>query len=289
MELIAQGMILIILLLSIGYSFRYVLARHDQSLDWQQKGLLLLTLLTMMGGFLGSPFWWFDLEESFSWDLPPLASRMLAGAGWSFVIVAFFVLQKPTRRRLRLSTLMLSVYLTPLSVAIVLFHLDRFDFGKPLSYAFFLIVLGMVIPANWYLYRQPTIVDDEAVDSRVSSDQTRQWLWAIAGVTALWGLALFITDEGPSTLIWVWPGDLLTSRLIGVMLLTIAVGALISARYADVARLMLMTTAVYGLALVVATLWNLTADLPIKPAYVIVFGVKFIGSSICLYRDHSST
>ena len=40
------------------------------------------------------------------------------------------------------------------------------------------------------------------------------------GVIRTW-----VTDSGPVPFVWVWPGDLLTSRLIGVMLLTIAVGA----------------------------------------------------------------
>ncbi|MCL4836227.1 MAG: hypothetical protein KJZ86_27555, partial [Caldilineaceae bacterium] len=35
-------------------------------------------------------------------DLPPLASRILAAAGWSFAVVCLLVLERPTDRRLRL-------------------------------------------------------------------------------------------------------------------------------------------------------------------------------------------
>src|SRR5215216_2141584 len=48
----------------------------------QGKGMLLLSVVTLVGGLLGSTGWWIDDPRSFSWDLPPLASRMLASAGW---------------------------------------------------------------------------------------------------------------------------------------------------------------------------------------------------------------
>ena len=66
---------------------------HAGSLDFQQGGALLLTLLALTGGFLGSPFWWADQPQSFSWDLPPLASRMLASVGWSFFILCLLALR----------------------------------------------------------------------------------------------------------------------------------------------------------------------------------------------------
>jgi hypothetical protein len=49
----------------------------------QGKGMLLLSVVTLVGGLLGSTGWWIDDPRSFSWDLPPLASRMLASAGWA--------------------------------------------------------------------------------------------------------------------------------------------------------------------------------------------------------------
>jgi hypothetical protein len=60
----------------------------------------------------------------------------------------------------------------------------------------------------------------------------------------------------------VWPGDILTSRLIAVMLLTIAVGAVYALRYADVSRVMLGVIAVYGFGVMLANLWNILAAKP---------------------------
>jgi hypothetical protein len=36
------------------------------SLDLAQRGVLLLLIVTLVGGFVGSPFWWIDEPRSFS-------------------------------------------------------------------------------------------------------------------------------------------------------------------------------------------------------------------------------
>jgi hypothetical protein len=101
----------------------------------------------------------------------------------------------------------------------------------------------------------------------------------------LGSLALFVTDSGPSGLIWVWPGDLLTSRLIAVMLLTIAVGAVYALQYADVSRVMLGVIAVYGFGVMLANLWNILANKPVSPSYVAVFGIMFLVSTSLLLAE----
>jgi hypothetical protein len=73
--------------------------------------------------------------------------------------------------------------------------------------------------------------------------------------------------------------------LIGVMLLTIAFGALYSFRYADTARLMLVMIVVYTLGITVAALWNMLFGLPIKTLYTAVFSVLFLVTFILLLTD----
>ena len=110
----------------------------------------------------------------------------------------------------------------------------------------------------------------------------------MAIICGLWGIGLFITDSGPSTLFWVWRGDLLSSRLISVMLLTIAVGAAYSFRLADVAQLMLMTIVVYGLGLAFASLWNGLAGKPIPLVYLSVFGILAVISALLLRANKTA-
>jgi len=286
LRIVSQVIAAVLLGTAMWLAYRKWVKPHAASLDLQQRGALLLTLLALAGGFVGSPFWWMDLPASFSWDLPPLASRMLASAGWSFFVVCVLVLRRPTFRRLRLVLLLLFVYLAPLALAIFLFHLDRFDPRLPVTYAFFAIAIVMTVASTWYLLRPPRwIVPDSRRDAEPSSGAVRAWLSALVVLTGVWGLALFITDQGPSDLIWVWPGDLLSSRLIGVMLLTIAAGSAYSLRYADTARTMLAMVVTYALGLAVASLWNLLAGKPIKAAYLVVFGVIFLGSVALLVWD----
>ncbi len=66
------------------------------------------------------------------------------------------------------------------------------------------------------------------------------------------------------------------------MLLTIAISAIYSLRYADTSKIMTGITMIYGLGLAFASLWNIFAGKPIKMAYLVVFSLVFLGSLIVL-------
>src|SRR5581483_12153608 len=66
------GLVAMLALIAGGYA-RWIRPRH---LDLAGRSLLLLVVLTLVGGLLGSTGWWIDDPRSFSWTLPPLASRM---------------------------------------------------------------------------------------------------------------------------------------------------------------------------------------------------------------------
>lgn len=282
-----QALILVTVLGIVAWGYWRWIRLREVSI--QGKGMLLLTIVTFVGGLVGSVGWWLDDPRSFSWDLPPVASRMLASAGWAFGVATLAALQRPVPHRLRLVMLMLAAYLVPLLVAVPLFHLDRFDPAAPITYGFFALVLSMTVAALWYLFQQPAIVPDEPAGSLPPTPLVGAWLGLVAAVTALWGLALFITDNGLSSLIWAWPGDLLTSRLIAVMLLTIAVGAAYALRYADVSRVMLGMIAVYGFGVTLANLWNILASKPVNPSYVGAFGIIFLVSATLLIAERQNT
>ena len=260
------------------WGYRRWVQPHAAQINLHGKLMLLLVILTLMGGFIGPFGWWFDVPGSFAWDLPPLASRMLASAGWSFALTAFLALQRPSRRRMRLILLMLAVYLLPLLLALLLFHLDRMNFSEPITYPFLLVVLLLTAGALWFLIRQPAVLPDDPLDLEPSSGLARAWLWLVAVLSGLWGLALFVTDNGPIPGVWAWAGDLLTSRLIAVMLLTLAAAALFSQNYRDTARITLRAALLYSLGLAIASAWNRLAGLPVKTPYLLVFGLVFLGS-----------
>jgi hypothetical protein len=284
LDLLFQAAGLAVFAVVIGLGHRRWVARYGAALDTQQRGVLLLIIVTLAGGLVGSPVWWADDPRAFAWDLPPLAGRMLGAAGWSFVALCLAALEYPTRGRIRLALVMLAVYLTPLAIAILIWHRDRFDPGAPITYAFFIIVAGLIVPALWFLIRPPRPIARRE-DHRPAAPLLSLWLTIVAAVTGLWGLALFVTDRGPTALIWAWPGDLLTSRLIGVMLLTIMAGALQSRRSADLARIVLLATIVYAVGLTVASLWGLLLGQPPRPGYAVAFAAIAIGSTLALASE----
>ena len=289
MTLLWQLLALFLLLAGIGFGIGQWVRPHAATLTPAGRGLLLLVIATLIGGFIGSPFWWADVRESFSWDLPPFASRMLAAAGWSYFAVAWLALRRPSYRRIRLVLLLIFVYLAPLALAILLYHLDRFDFSAPITYGFFAIVIPMVLASAWYLLRQPRILPDNesenAQDNVRSTVVVQVWLLVVAFITGVWAFALLATDRGPVGLIWAWQGDLLSSRLIGVMLLTIALGSVYGFRYAESARLMLVMIGVYSLGVTVAAAWGVLSGMPIRTLYAAVFSVFFLVTAVLLINE----
>ena len=254
---------------------------------WLGLGLLfalglagLLVILTTEGGFIGAFSWWFGIPGSFAWQLPGLAGRMLAAAGWCFSFVGLMALLRPTARRLRYFLLMLAVYMLPIAAAVILFHLDALDFRAPITYPF-LAVVGLLSGMSiFFLLRPPGALPDPVRDLRPPPGIIRGWLAVLGVLTLLWGLALFITDAGPLAFIWVWPGDQLSSRLIAVMLFTLAALSFFGRGGQDSATLTLVVAQIYGFGVALASLWNLFAGSPIKWAYLLVFGFVFLGSSL---------
>ena len=55
----------------------------------------------------------------------------------------------------------------------------------------------MTVAAIWYLLDQPRILPDEARDPVCGYTVIQVWLCIVAGVAAVWGIALAITDNGP--------------------------------------------------------------------------------------------
>lgn len=233
-------------------------------------------ILTLVGGFAGAPFWWMDYPASFSWDLPPLASRMLAAAGLAFGVGGILVLEHPSVPRTRAYLAMLATYLAPLVAAIVIFHLDRFDWRAPITYAFFAIAAGLTVASFWHLLNGPRAV----AAGSVPSPAQRALFTVIATLAALWGLALYILPAGPLAFIWIWPADALSGRLIGTMLLTIAVLAFLARNSRDLASPALVILAVYGLGAAMAGAMNLAAGKPLPVAYVAALGAMGIAAAI---------
>ena len=92
-------------------------------------------------------------------------------------------------------------------------------------------------------------------------------------------------DKGPTKFVWAWPGDLLTSRLISVMLLTIGWLALVSLRSRRRARMRLALIVTYGIGLVGAGLTNLAFSKPVQYGYVVGLGCAAVAAAFAIKRS----
>ena len=283
-DLNLQLLVLFTLLLCIAGGYRIWI--QPRKPKFAGKLLLLVMIATMCGGILGSIAWWIDDPRGFAWDLEPLAARMLAGAGWAFGIATFAALQRPTVHRIRLVLWMLVVYLLPLTVAIVAFHLAVFDFSQPISYAFFVTVLALLLPTLGFLVRQPEIDGHDLGDTVMNpkARYTDTWLRLLLIVIGLWGLALFLAPNGPIASLWPWAGMELCSRLIGTMLLTIAAAIIYTLSTGTTTGLTLAVTGVYSAGVVVANVAGMFSEASILWPYVIVFGAVGVGSFYFLWQ-----
>lgn len=201
---------LVLLLLGIGLGERGLQRRL--ALTGAMRQARVLAILTGFGGLIGATAWGQNLPYAFAWALPLVAARFLAVAAVAFGVVALRAAWIGTAGQLRMVALMLLAYLAPLAGVILVLHLDRFDPLSPVTYAFFAIVVGMVVMALLAVLRLP-------YDERGLSAGLLGWIGTLAGV---WGLALFIWPAGPAPLLWPWPDDPLTTRLIAAMFLTVA-------------------------------------------------------------------
>jgi len=233
---------------------------------------------TALGGIIGAPFWWLDLPASFAWDLPPVGARLLAAAALAFGVAGLLLLERPSEERSRLYALQTALYLVPLAIAAVALHLNRFDFGKPVTYGFFAVVIVLSI-GSLRLLLQPTA---SAGALAPTNGVTRGWLLFSGLLLSAWGVALFAAPATGLPLVFNWAQDPLTSRLIAAMLIVIGAGNLRSLRSRGLARMALVFASVYGVAGCAACLMNLAAQKPVPPLYAAALGIMGVVSLLLL-------
>ncbi len=272
-----QALGLALLLAAILGGAAWVRRRTGRPLGTAEWLAVSVTLATAGGGAIGAIAWWLNNPDAFAWALPLMASRMLAAAGWAFAVTCLMALARPERAAFRLVLVMLLVYLLPLAIAIVLFHLGRFDPAKPITWAFFVIVGLLVIGAGAALAASPSLASP---DKRPTGTLLRTGLTLLALVAGAWGLVLFIMPAGPWRAIWIWPSDALVSRLIAVMFLTVAVMAAMARAHAAEARIAVATVVTYGAVVSLAIALNLAAGKPAPVAYLIFWGIAAVALAV---------
>lgn len=226
----------------------------------------VLTLATA-GALIGAPFWWAGAPLSFAWALPALAFRFLAAAALAFGAVGLMVMARPSPARIRFALGMVATYLAPLLVLIVIFHRGALDWSQPLPWG--LVVFAGGLAAGSVL----EMVKSKDLRPGVAPRPVERAFWALGIVVfGLWAAALMLWPQGDLALVWPWPSDPLTTRLIGAMLLTLFMMSWMARNRAELARVAGVGMATYGLWVLIACALRFLAGQPFPWLYAAVLG-----------------
>lgn len=197
--------------------------------------------LATAGAVIGAPFWWAAAPESFAWALPPLAFRFLAAAALAYGTTGVLVLLRPSRARARLYLGLVALYLAPVVAAVLLWHRDRLDWGAPIAWGFVLVAGGLTVTTTLEMLRSP----DLRHGPPPAAAERAVWT-LLAGLFALWSVALYAWPAGPWPALWLWARDPLSARLIAAMPAALALAAWMARGRAELGRPAALFMAVYG-------------------------------------------
>jgi hypothetical protein len=169
------------------------------------------------------------------WISGPFNMRFIGAVYLTSLVAVMVVLAVPRWAPGRVALPMLVVF-TNLVLLMSIIYIDRFDFSKGGTWAWF--VLYVVIPASatyyWWRYRNLPPADQTAVPPA-----WRSYLLVAGVVMGLYGVGLLIA---PRTLtdFWPWPIDAFHGRLYSAIFLTLAVAAFSVSRVAAPVELLLV-------------------------------------------------
>lgn len=229
-------------------------------------------IITMtFGGLLYAPFWWFDVDSSFAWDLPPVGSRLLAASGLAFGIAGLATMIWPSPRRLRLLLVMIAVGLGSIFVVTMLFHLRSFNFDRISSWVFVVATGGLAVLAGTELLRSYS-GSPGLRTKRFGNPLLPLWL-VLVGITMVgWSLALFLAPDTLFPAVFLWPDDARTSRLVAAMLLAVGISALLAMNDVGSGRLALLFAGVFGVGVVGAISLNSASSFSTPMLYIVAIG-----------------
>ena len=176
-----------------------------------------------------------DALGKWAWISGPFNLRFIGAVYLTSLVAVLIVLAVPRWAPGRVALPMLVVF-TNLILLLSIVYVDRFEFDRGGTWAWF--ALYVVIPASatyyWWRFRSLPPADPTPVPPA-----WRSFSVAAAAILGLYGIGLLIA---PSTLtdFWPWPIDDFHGRLYSAIFLTLAVAGLMVARVAAPIELFLV-------------------------------------------------
>jgi hypothetical protein len=170
-------------------------------------------------------------HDIWGWELTPFNTRFL-GAIYLAALVPFSALAAvrrwiPARLVMPMDLLFMSVVLV-VSVA----YVDRFDWERPVTWAWFFIFVSVPVYAAAFLWRFRGLWSDDPAGSHRPSEPMRLGLGFAAMLLAGYGIGLVVAPES-FTGFWPWPIDSFHGRVYSAIFLSLALATALVARAAS--------------------------------------------------------
>jgi len=169
------------------------------------------------------------------WVSGPFNMRFIGAVYLTSLVAVIVVLAVPRWAPGRVALPMLVVF-TNLILLLSIVYIDRFDFGRGGTWAWFLLYIAIPVSATYYWWRFRRL---PPADPTPVPPAWRSYFLAAAIVLGLYGIGLLIA---PRTLtdFWPWPIDDLHGRLYSAIFLTLGVAALTVSRVAAPVELLIV-------------------------------------------------
>lgn len=198
-------------------------------------------------------------RDIWAWSVAPYNARYIGAIYFAALLplMAFALSGRWSPGRVVLW--MIFAFTTTIMVA-MLVHADRFEWGRPATWAFWFLYLFLPVHSAVFLYR---LRAQDAADAVSASLAQRRLLAGIAAVLLAYGLALMVAP-GAAAGFWPWPIDDFHARVYAATFVTPAVGAwVIRAQGSDAeTRCVGATLVTLSVLSIVAIAWT-SAGLPI--------------------------
>jgi hypothetical protein len=177
-----------------------------------------------------------------AWISGPFNLRFIGAVYLTSLVAVLVVLSVPRWAPGRVALPMLVVF-TNLILVLSLVYINRFEFDRGGTWAWFILYVAIPASATYYWWRFRSLAP---ADPTPVPPALRAWLVGAAVVLGLYGIGLLVA---PRTLtdFWPWPIDAFHGRLYSAIFVTLAVAGLTVSRVA--ARVELALVGLTGLTL----------------------------------------
>ncbi|CAN5271058.1 hypothetical protein BH10PSE9_BH10PSE9_23040 [soil metagenome] len=237
--------------------------------------------VAVWGLFLPAAIGW-----AIPWQVPPLHARFIGAVYLAGAVMMGWALIARHLAEVQVAVIMAAIW-TGMLLLVSLFHLGEFNYGEWPAYFWFGAYIAYPLMGAWlaYTYRPTPLPETSAA----VPDWARTLLVAVGVICIALAACLFFAPAWMAS-IWPWGISVLLAHIYSGPFLSFGVGSLLLARrrYWIELRIVLVSMAVFGTVVLVASLIHAGLFAPIGPAAVLWFGGFALGTALVAFLSFQS-